>query len=295
MPINRNRNRFRRFAFAAAAVFLCAALLAACSQEGINANPDDLLKQTISGLSGTDDFQFEGTTRIAVGSLPMQAGSSFKGSVAGHNRLVMSFDGDAGGGGTAVIESIRARQSGGSETVVFDRKEKLWTLQDHDSEGSAAMLLPWSPLYKLEQLNTMDKKVESGRDSTRMTVLTVTPDAAAITNTIKAELSRQAEGVSTDKQLADLRAKFGLTDREAERMRSELDQTVRKTKSSIEEAGSSMQASSVYRIWVDRTSRLPRRMQVETEMNYRSGGQPKQEKTHIDYTFTSYENRPVAK
>ncbi|TNJ67169.1 hypothetical protein FE784_06385 [Paenibacillus hemerocallicola] len=289
MPNKRNRGRFRRFAFAATALGAFAVLAAACSLAGMQTEPNEMLKQTISGLSGTDDFLFEGTTSVSVGGLPLQEGITFQGVVTGHNRLSMTFD-RSGGGGAAMLGTDRERTEA---PIVFSRKENEWVLAEADSEESANMLLPWSPLYKLEQLNTMDKQVAGVRDDAenRLTVLTVTPAATETTEAVRKQLSRQAGVLDTDKKLADLRAKHGLSEREAARMKDELDQNVQKTKRLLEEANGSLQASSVYRIWVDRVNRLPQKMQVETEMTYNADGRTKRETTRIDYRFTGYRHR----
>ncbi|TMV46090.1 hypothetical protein FE783_27085 [Paenibacillus mesophilus] len=286
----RNRNRFRRFAFALIACAAGIVLITSCSLTGIQSDPDELLKQTISGLSGTDNFRFEGTTNVSVGGLPMQTGGAFQGVVTGHNRLSMAFD-RYGGGGSEALGSAKADRE--ANQVVFNRKENEWVLAESGSEESANLLLPWSPLYKLEQLNAMKKRVESARDETesRLTVLTVTPDAAETTDAVRKQLARQAGVLDTDKKLADLRTKHGLSEREAARMKGELDQNVQKTRRLIDEANGSLQANSVYRIWVDRVSRLPQKMQIETEMIYNADGGQKRETTLIDYKFTSYDSR----
>jgi hypothetical protein len=252
-------------------------------------DPNEMLKQSISGLSGTDDFQFEGTTSVSVGGFPLQEGITFQGVVTGHNRLSMTFD-RSGGGGAAMLAADRERTA---DPIVFSRKENEWVLAEADSEESANMLLPWSPLYKLEQLNTMEKQVAGERDAaeSRLTVLTVTPAAGETTETVKKQLSRQAVVLDTDRKLADLRTKLGLSEREAARMKDELDQSVQKTKRLLDEANGSLQASSVYRIWVDRVNRLPQKMQVETEMTYKADGETKRETTRIDYRFTGYRHR----
>lgn len=289
MHKKRNRSRFRRFAFALTACGAGIVLITACSLAGMQSDPDELLKQTISGLSGTDNFRFEGTTNVSVGGLPMQTGGAFQGAVTGHNRLSMTFD--RGGTGSEALGSAEGDRE--AEQVVFSRKENEWVLAEAGSEDSANMLLPWSPLYKLEQLNAMNKRVESARDesASRLTVLTVTPDAAETTDSVRKQLARQAGVLDTEKKLADLRTKHGLSEREAARMKGELEQNVQKTRRLIEEANGSLQANSVYRIWVDRVSRLPQKMQVETEMMYRAEGGQKRETTLIDYKFTSFDSR----
>lgn len=293
MHKKRSPDRLRRLAFALAAAAAVALPTNACSISGAQTAPDDLLKQTISGLSGTDDFQFRGTTNISVEGLPMQEGAAFQGVVTGHNRLSMTFDRSPGAGS----EMIQAAHGGESaaDQVVFSRSENGWVLAEAGSQEDANLLLPWSPLYKLEQLNKMEKQVESARDETRQTVLTVTPSASAATEAYKTELARQSGVLDTDRKLAELRAKLGLSDREADRLKGELAQSVEKAKRLVEEANGSVQANSVYRIWVDRISRLPQKMQVETSLNYSADGRQKRETTRIDYDFTSYDNRPNGK
>ncbi|GAA3407161.1 hypothetical protein ACFFNY_00405 [Paenibacillus hodogayensis] len=279
-----NRSRFRRLLCALTSVASAALLAASCSVAGTE--PDQLLNQTISGLSGTDNFQFHGTTSVGLGDMPMQEGAAFRGAVTGHTRLTMALERGAGSG---MIQTALGGESSDRQ-VVFSRKENGWASAE-EATGAADMLLPWSPLYKLEQLNTMDKQVERGRDETKLTVLTVTPDAAEATAGLKEELSRQSEALDTDKKLAELRTKLGLSERQAERLRSELDVSVKRARKLLDEANGSLQAGSVYRIWVDRVSRLPQKMQVETEMTYSADGQPKREKSVIDYEFSSYDQR----
>ncbi|MEF3309921.1 hypothetical protein PV433_13545 [Paenibacillus sp. GYB004] len=282
-------SRLRRRALALAVFAIIAILAEACSLTGMPSDPGELLKQTVSGLSGTDDFRFEGTTSVSVGGLPMQEGASFEGVVNGHNRLSMSFNRGSPGAGT-----IGAAQAGGTpRSVVFSKSQNEWVVSEANSQSDAIVLLPWSPLYKLEQLNTMAKKTESARDEqdTRLTILTVTPETADVTKAVRDQLARQADVLDIDKQLAGLRTRHGLSEAEAARMRGELEQSVLLTKRQLDEAEGSLEAGAVYRIWVDRVSRLPRKMQIETEMKYTSDGQPKTETIRVDYLFTDYNNK----
>lgn len=289
MLTKRRHGLLRRRAFALAVFAIGLVLLAACSLTGLQSDPGELLKQTVSGLSGTDDFRFEGTTSVSVGGLPMQEGASFEGVVNGHNRLSMSFN--RGGPGVGTIGATKAGEP--ARSVVFSKSRNEWVVSEAASQSDASVLLPWSPLYRLEQLNTMTKKAESARDEndTRLTVLTVTPDAADVTKSVKDQLARQADVLDIDKQLAGLKARHGLSEADAARMRSELEHSVLQTKQQLEEAGGSLDASSVYRIWVDRVSRLPRKMQIETDMRYSTDGQPKRETIRVDYQFTNYNNK----
>lgn len=285
MHKKRYRNRFRRFVLPLFVFAAGAELLAACALGGMQTNPNDLLKQTISGLSGTDDFRFEGTTNVSIGDLPVQKGASFQGVVTGHNRLSITYNHGDGAGPIWLGAAEADRQM---NQAVFSRKENEWVLTEAGSESGASMLLPWSPLYKLEQLNAMEKRVESARDASnsRLTVLTATPDERHTTQMIRKQLTQQAGLLNTDKKLGDLQTKHGLSERQTARLKGELEQNVQKTKQLVEQASDSLQATSVYRIWVDRINRLPQKMEVETEMTYVMDGRQKKESTRIDYTFT---------
>lgn len=286
MHKKREQSAFRSFASMLAAIGAGAALAAACSFGGVQAEPDELLLQAISGLSGTDDFRFAGTTAVTVGGLPLQREISFQGTVTGHNRLTMTFDREAAG--AAMFGSEAA------EPVVFSRRENEWVLAEAGSPESADLLLAWNPLHKLEQLGAMKRRVESRKDDdeSRLTVLTVTPDDASTTEAARSRLAGQAAMLDTDKLLAGWREKLALSEREAARMKGELEQSVQRARQLVEEADSSLKASSVYRIWIDRVSRLPKKMQVETEMTYTSAGAPKTETTRTDYTFSDYRHVP---
>lgn len=288
MPIVSGRRRLRRAALALTGFGIGVLLAAGCSVADMRTDPNELLKQTVSGLSGTDNFQFEGTTRVSVGELPMMEGAAFRGAVADHNRLTMQFSRppDAGVVGTM-------GQGGDTRPVVFNRKQDEWIVTESESDGEANLLLPWSPLLKLEQLNTMAKRVEGARDESdsRLTVLTVTPEPADVTKEVQSQLARQAGMLDTDKRLGELQAKLGLTGQDTVRLKAEVDQSVKRTKQLLDEARTTMQASSVFRIWVDRVSRLPQKMQVETVLEYKADGKPKREKTQVDYRFFGYDGR----
>lgn len=269
-----------------AGVTICIAL-AGCSMAGPQASADELLKQAVSGLSGTDDFQFSGKASVAVGELPLQEGAAFQGVVQGHNRLSMSFVPGSSPG------SLEARQSTNKKNpVVFSRKQTGWVLADSGTKptGDAVLLMNWSPLYKLEQLNSMKKQVEGSRDETegRLTIVTAIPEQADATEAVKREWARQAEQLDTDVKLADLKSRVGLTDAQAERLRAELDASITSAKRRLNEAASKLEAESTYRIWVDRVSRLPQKMQIVTVMRYMSDGEMKKETNRIDYSFSGF-------
>ncbi|PYI54412.1 hypothetical protein [Paenibacillus flagellatus] len=279
-----SRSRLRRLPAVLAVLTLAGLWSSGCSITGMQTEPGELLKQTVSGLSGTDDFRFTGTTNVSVGDRPMQEAAAFEGVVTGHNRLSMKFK---RGAGTGAIGAMGAKSDA---PVVFSRKQNEWVLAEPASESDASLLLPWSPIFKLEQLNTMAKRVEGARDESdrKLTVLTVTPEPGDVTESVKRQLTRQSGMLDTDKKLSELRTKLGMSEAEASRLKDELDRNVQKTKRQLDEAAGSLQASSVYRIWVGRVDRLPQKMQVETDMSYTVDGQPKREKTRVDYQFTGY-------
>lgn len=281
---NRNR-KLRRFA-SLFGVLLSLLLAPACAWTGPGSNADDLLIQTVSGLSGTDHFTFEGTTQVSVSGLPLQEVASFEGTVTGHNRLSMTFRQDPG------PDSIGAKRApSAGQAVVFDRSRNEWIVTSAASESEANLLLLWNPLYKLEQLNKMSKRTESEQDASerRLTLLTVTPDPSDVTSAAKEQLMRQAGLLDPARKLAEMKQELGLSDQEASRMKGDLERSVQEAKRQLDEAVGSLSASAVYKIWVDRITRLPQKMQVVTDMRYTSAGQPKQETIRVDYRFSGFD------
>jgi hypothetical protein len=284
--------RLKRFVLPLIVAGAVAELVSACSLGTMRSDPDELLQQAISGLSGTDDFRFTGTTNVSVGDYPMQKGTTFVGTVTGHNRLAMKVADDTAAG-AGHLASAGVGTAG--QEAVYSKRNDRWVAADSETGAARAsgMLLPWSPLYKLEQLNETEKTVQSAKDgaNSRLTVLTVVPDARSATEQERQLLAAQAEQLDTNKQLGELQHQLGLSERQAALLRSELEQNVQKAKRLVDQANDSIQAASVYRIWIDRISRLPQKMEVETKLEYVLDGQPKQETTRIDYTFTDFQKQ----
>lgn len=268
----------------AIAVLGIAFFVVACSlTDGSGGSAAKMLQQTISGLSGQDDFRFEGTMGAAVGQKPLQTAFGFSGSVHGHNRLSMQMSSGV----------TPANEQKGAETLSFVRKNGEWTHDSANAVGAAElgdMLLMTSPIYMLEQLNRMDKTVQGEQDPNDRKLLTLTaiPSVEAATETAKSYMLRPTGALDTEIKLATLRQRAGLSARDADKLRETLDREVAQMRRRVEEAGSTLRAESVYRIVMDRNTRLPREMRIDTDMTYTENGTEKHEHLQFDYTFTEY-------
>lgn len=269
----------------AIAVLGIAFFVVACSlTDGSGGSAAQMLKQTISGLSGQDDFRFEGTMGAAVGQKPLQTAFTFSGSVQSHNRLSIQMASGLN----------PANEKKGGEAVSFVRKNGEWTYDSANAPVIAAelgdMLLMTSPIYMLEQLNRIDKAVqgEQAPNDRKLLTLTAIPSVEAATEMAKSYMLRPVSALDTEQKLATLRQKVGLSARVADELRETLDREVTQLRRRVDEAGSTLRAESVYRIVMDRATRLPREMRIDTDMTYMENGTEKHEQLRFDYTFREY-------
>ena len=263
--------------------FACCYALSGCAW-GTAQEPEDLLRQAVSGLAGTDDFQFRGTASLAIGENEPQESAVFEGKVTGHNELVMTFGKSRNG-------SANAQSAENGKQAILSRRNGQWVvLETAASPLEAELMLQWNPLSKLESLNAMAKQVSGepdGNDS-KKTVVTVLPDDSDLTELYRTRLAEQMAALDADRKLAELRERHNLSSQEAEEMRPELERNLEAVRKRLEEAANSLQAREEYRIGIDRASKLPLDMEIITQLSYSEGGVPKKEETHFRYEFTGY-------
>jgi hypothetical protein len=262
--------------------FACCYALSGCAW-GTAQGPEDLLRQAVSGLAGTDDFQFKGTASLAIGENEPQESAVFEGKVTGHNELVMTFGKSRNG-------SANAQSAENGKQAILSRRNGQWVVLESESSLEAELMLHWNPLSKLESLNAMAKQVSSepdGKDGKR-TIVTVLPDDSDLTELYRTRLAEQMAALDADRKLAELRERHNLSSQEAENMRPELERNLEAVRKRLEEAANSLQAREEYRIGIDRASKLPLDMEIRSQLSYSEGGMPKKEKAHIRYEFTGY-------
>ncbi|WP_127584388.1 hypothetical protein [Paenibacillus koleovorans] len=260
-------------------------LLAAAQGCGISGgDPGELFDNTVSGLSGKDNFTFIGKTQSSVNGMPPQPGINFKGTVTGHNQMQMQ-----------VLDPGRQPSSSGtvpmqatSEAVVFNRSQDKWLVTEDGANANAGQLLRLNPMVHLERLNVMQKQVDAGRRAEQpgVTLLSVHPDARQATGMVTEGIDEQLRALDTEKKLEELRKQFHLTDKQKAAMRIEVEASLAEARGSLEEVKRSLQAEMQYVIGVDRKTNLPTTMQVKTVMHYSKGGQPKEETSLVEYAFT---------
>lgn len=251
-------------------------------------DPDRLFDNAVSGLSGKDNFAFVGQTQHSLNGLPPQRGISFRGTVTGHNQLMMEAVPSDQGTGSANLQPLYAvKRRKGNDTVQLNRTQEEWIVSESPQAGEAEQLIRWNPLSHLERLNVMNKQVatEQGARVQGMTVLAVHPDSAEVSAMLQDDLTTQLQTLDPDRKLKELQQKLQLSDKQTAAMRGEIENSLAEARKKVEEMKGSLKAESTYRLGIDRRSNLPKTMQVVTVMHYMSEGKPKDETTEVTYTF----------
>jgi hypothetical protein len=74
---------------------IAAILLAGCAPRAENRTPHQLLSLSVAGLSGVDNYTFQGTTSVTVNGVKEQKPLSFRGTVEAHNRIHIQTNANA--------------------------------------------------------------------------------------------------------------------------------------------------------------------------------------------------------
>lgn len=255
-----------------------------------NEDPEAVLEHALSGLSGKDNFAFQGKTEVKSAGHPVQEALKFDGFVVNHNQMYIktrrSFALHAGGQGkSAESENWKAGNS-----TIYIKNNNNWI---RSNKGTAAdnfpeMLRMWNPMVRIEQINKLKKRVAIDRklSDSKHTVLNIRMNSAAMKSMMRTELTRQ---LSVDKLMKQVRQGNDLSGQEAASMRAELERNMMKAKAELEEMLSTLSLDARYLMWVDNTTSLPQRMVVESTMKYVSGGVDRQEAIRAEYDFKDYD------
>ncbi|MDF2669144.1 MAG: hypothetical protein K0R67_1450 [Paenibacillus sp.] len=270
--------------------------LVLCSGCGLQStDPDKLFDHAVAALSGKDNFTFAGSTQYALNGMPPQQGLDFKGTITGHNQLMMQVV----TGGEREAVPLNAKNSPGvnrrSEqgnaadvTVQLNRSEDEWIVTENPAPGqSTEQLVRWNPVAHLERLNRMHKQITATRNAETpgMTLLSVVPEPSEISEVLRTELDEQVKLLEPARKLQELQQTWKLSDQQTAAMRGEVETSLAAARARIEEMRSSLSADATYTIGVDRQSNLPKTMQVQTVIHYNVDGTSKEETTEVSYTF----------
>jgi hypothetical protein len=270
--------RFRGSLFAAGAAFLLIAN-AGCSGIG-GPSADELLGGAVQTLTATAaaNLAFQGTSQTSVSGYALPEAPAFEGRVTGGNKLVLRVQPEPGAAapGAADAETVLTRGAGGA-----------WAPGAADAAaaelaGQRLNPLPW--LDRLPQLRRQAVLDASASDAS-VAVVRVSADPAQVRQLAAGELQRQGDRLQQRVQ-AELAAEpKGLGPVQAAARRSELQSIAAEGAARLQEMLASLQADGSFRFWIERSTRKPIRMEVETRLKYRSGGADREETGVTTYAF----------
>jgi len=266
------------------------AIAAAACGMAERTDPEAALDQAVAGLARAESFAFSGKAEIAVDGVTVQSQSPIDGMVADQNRMYMRIGIDAG----TPLSGVRDAGGMSAHGIVYKRSERGWVPAGADLASPPGVFAGWNPVEKLEQLGGLNKTVTVVRDAEDADTLTleavVAPeDAAAL---IRRELAeRSAQAVSEDR-IREFQNKYGLSDEEAGRLRSELAAVTERAGREMEAMTNTLQAELSYRLQLDRSTRLPQKMTIHLGLQYRAGERDHRESVKADYEFRDF-NKPM--
>jgi hypothetical protein len=251
--------RFRGSLFAAGAAFLLIAN-AGCSGIG-GPSADELLGGAVQTLTATAaaNLAFQGTSQTSVSGYALPEAPAFEGRVTGGNKLVLRVQPEPGAAAPGAADAAAAELA-----------------------GQRLNPLPW--LDRLPQLRRQAVLDASASDAS-VAVVRVSADPAQVRQLAAGELQRQGDRLQQRVQ-AELAAEpKGLGPVQAAARRSELQSIAAEGAARLQEMLASLQADGSFRFWIERSTRKPIRMEVETRLKYRSGGADREETGVTTYAF----------
>ncbi|TBL78300.1 hypothetical protein [Paenibacillus thalictri] len=259
-----------------------------CSYDG-GQNGEQLLQTSVAALTGKSNFAFSGVSEVSTQGSPATKTLSFEGVLAGQNQLyIRQTDSGAGTG-------IAAAGASGATGIMYSRAENQWVEAKNAPGLQSTLLKQWNPLNKLEQLNQSNKTVK--RDTTHAaqageTVLQITLAPEDMKRFIADDLREQQSRISVEEQIKQAQAGGALSDAALETLRKKLTETLQASQAEFEQMLTTLTADGSYYLWVNRSSKLPSKLVIETNLVYNLQGAAKQEKVTASYDFKDYEKQP---
>ena len=259
------------------------------------------LDEALSRMNDKNHFAFTGTAFTETSGIPGQKSLAFEGYVAEGNQLFVRPL-ESGNEADGAVASRNLTAEGGRAFIRTSTNE--WKLkQDSDVQAnpSSAALetsgsgVEWlhccNPLMKLEQLQVLKKNVafSNQRASNGHVLLEVTLDEQALRDQLIEQLRSQTQP-PTDEQLREFARTHQLSAVDEAQMRQEIADSYEATRGILDETLQSLETRGTYNISIDRETRLPLDMRMDTFMRYLLDGEEKEEKATTSYEFKAYDS-----
>jgi hypothetical protein len=265
-------------------------LLSACGLENEQsaAAYGQLLQRSIQALNEKDQFAFQGMTQVVSQGVTVQAGRSFEGYVVGKDRLYIREGLNAG----KTAQSSALKQP----VLTFRRISDEWTPAGEPMGVISETYRQWNPVTKLEELANLQKTVKLDHEQPKRSneqVLRIEISEKDMTTLVASGLQAQFAQLSLERQLEQLRGR-GVARAELGQAEAELRQVLSRSEASLKEMLGSLKAQGIYTLWVDRTTKLPRRLTTVSELSYLQDGKQRTETARAEYDFKDYDKEHIS-
>ncbi|MDQ1913140.1 hypothetical protein RAC89_22350 [Paenibacillus sp. GD4] len=265
-------------------------LLSACGLENEQsaAAYGQLLQRSIQALNEKDQFAFQGMTQVVSQGVTVQAGRSFEGYVVGKDRLYIREGLNAG----KTAQSSALKQP----VLTFRRISDEWAPAGEPMGVISETYRQWNPVTKLEELANLQKTVKLDHEQPKRSneqVLRIEISEKDMTTLVASGLQAQFAQLSLERQLEQLRGR-GVARAELGQAEAELRQVLSRSEASLKEMLGSLKAQGIYTLWVDRTTKLPRRLTTVSELSYLQDGNQRTETARAEYDFKDYDKEHIS-
>ncbi|WP_284638892.1 hypothetical protein [Paenibacillus silviterrae] len=265
-------------------------LLSACGLENEQsaAAYEQLLQRSIQALNEKDQFAFQGMTQVVSQGVTVQAGRSFEGYVVGKDRLYIREGLNAG----KTAQSSALKQP----VLTFRRISDEWAPAGEPMGVISETYRQWNPVTKLEELANLQKTVKLDHEQPKRAneqVLRIEISEEDMTNLVASSLQAQFAQLSLERQLEQLRGR-GVAGAELGQAEAELRQVLSRSEASLKDMLGSLKAQGIYTLWVDRTTKLPRRLTTVSELSYLQDGKQRTETARAEYDFKDYDKEHIS-
>jgi hypothetical protein len=266
--------------------------LTACGEIG-QGNEGQLLTNSITALNNKEQYAFTGLTQILSSGVTVQASQQFEGFLIGGDQLFVRPMVDT----AAVSGNVTKAGASSGQLLTFKRTNEEWIPATGQTGVESEKYRQWNPASKLRELEAADNKTvrydhEQAKQPNEHVLLVELADPE-MTTIVADSLKSQHSQLSLERQLELARTR-GLSEAELGQLAKELQQVISRSQTSLDEMLGSLKAQGTYRLWIDRTTRLPRKLTAETNMTYAQGGAQRQETVRAEFEFKDYDkNRAI--
>lgn len=243
------KHKWKKIAAGTLALWIACLPTAGCTL--FSQQPEKLFSLALAGLSGVDDFTFNGNVKSLSGhsSAPLQY-LEFEGVVRNHKQI-----------------AVRGQGGNAKQTNVSER---------------------WNPLVQMEAIHASRKTIslledQAGRGYAVLEIALNPEDAKEL---LGRQLRDEMDKLSAP--LLETASRPAMSAAETKRLRSELADVVNQGRNQLEQMLKDAQVDTTYTLWIHRKTNLPHRLVSITASQYYAEGTDRREELITDAYFKNY-------